>query len=402
RKQRNTYDWSQADVARALHLSVKQVEAIERDDYDSLPGATYIQGYWQSYARLLEIDISDAVNAHKHLLASHQSSIAPKPNHQQIRGNEEQSRRRVALLFCVLLSVFLGAVWFWSTPNNQIENTPGFDKIAKWFSLGQNSVQNGQSGSALSGGNTVSLLSIGSGEPDPLPTGEQNSLTESVISLPEPNFTQETVGDENDTDDVTSINSDDANPIIEISVSGQKKAANEQGTDSEASTSELSAQAPETPPVSAESNSGDELPQPEENIEVSTGGREGSGALGAQNQSNADSAESLGNALESDPELQLAAADSAAANPQTTKSVSPDHLHIQLNRETWLDVRNFKGEKLVYQTYPERELVSVRGVPPFYVFIGSAEGVEVTYRGEVFPFELNQNGSFARFTVGKE
>src|SRR4030065_2640549 len=41
------------DVAQILHLSSKQIVALEQDDYKNLPGPTYVRGYLRSYAQLL-------------------------------------------------------------------------------------------------------------------------------------------------------------------------------------------------------------------------------------------------------------------------------------------------------------------------------------------------------------
>lgn len=41
------------EVANRLHLSVTYLRAIEADDYDSLPEATFVKGYMRNYARLL-------------------------------------------------------------------------------------------------------------------------------------------------------------------------------------------------------------------------------------------------------------------------------------------------------------------------------------------------------------
>lgn len=47
---------SVADVARSLRLSVKQIEAIEADNFDKLPGKTFLRGFIRNYAKLLQID----------------------------------------------------------------------------------------------------------------------------------------------------------------------------------------------------------------------------------------------------------------------------------------------------------------------------------------------------------
>lgn len=50
------------DVALQLKLAPRQVAAIERDDFASLPGRTFVRGFVRNYARLLKLDV-DAILA---------------------------------------------------------------------------------------------------------------------------------------------------------------------------------------------------------------------------------------------------------------------------------------------------------------------------------------------------
>jgi cytoskeleton protein RodZ len=50
---------SVSDVAQALKLSPRQVEAIEADDYPRLSGPTFVRGFIRNYARLLRLDAAD-------------------------------------------------------------------------------------------------------------------------------------------------------------------------------------------------------------------------------------------------------------------------------------------------------------------------------------------------------
>jgi cytoskeleton protein RodZ len=50
------------DVALQLRLAPRQVTAIERDDFASLPGRTFVRGFVRNYARLLKLDV-DAILA---------------------------------------------------------------------------------------------------------------------------------------------------------------------------------------------------------------------------------------------------------------------------------------------------------------------------------------------------
>jgi len=53
---REAQDLSVADVARALRLGIKQVEALEANAYDKLPGRTFVRGFVRNYARLVSLD----------------------------------------------------------------------------------------------------------------------------------------------------------------------------------------------------------------------------------------------------------------------------------------------------------------------------------------------------------
>lgn len=54
---------SLADVALQLKLSVSQVEALEAEAYDRLPGAVFVRGFVRNYARLMELDAEPLVAA---------------------------------------------------------------------------------------------------------------------------------------------------------------------------------------------------------------------------------------------------------------------------------------------------------------------------------------------------
>lgn len=54
--EREAQGLSLEDVARSLKLAVRQVEAMERDEYGKLPGITFVRGFVRNYARLLQMD----------------------------------------------------------------------------------------------------------------------------------------------------------------------------------------------------------------------------------------------------------------------------------------------------------------------------------------------------------
>lgn len=67
RQAREARRLSVEDIAQALKLTPKQVVAIERDEFDLLPGKTFARGFVKNYARLLQVDpapLLTAVDAH--------------------------------------------------------------------------------------------------------------------------------------------------------------------------------------------------------------------------------------------------------------------------------------------------------------------------------------------------
>lgn len=72
RRAREAAGLSVLDVAQRTKFSVRQVEALEADNYALLPGATIVRGFVRSYARLLRLDVAS-------LLATLDSVVPVEP-----------------------------------------------------------------------------------------------------------------------------------------------------------------------------------------------------------------------------------------------------------------------------------------------------------------------------------
>jgi cytoskeleton protein RodZ len=66
---------SLGDIARQLKLSVRQIEALERDDYAMFSGMVFVRGFLRNYAKLLQLD-PDALLAQ---LSGSSQAAAPAP-----------------------------------------------------------------------------------------------------------------------------------------------------------------------------------------------------------------------------------------------------------------------------------------------------------------------------------
>ncbi|MDC8445575.1 MAG: DUF4115 domain-containing protein [Nitrosomonas sp.] len=61
RQAREARKMSIEEVSRQLRISVQQVEAIEKEDFDALPGRTFVRGFVRNYASLMQLDANAAV-----------------------------------------------------------------------------------------------------------------------------------------------------------------------------------------------------------------------------------------------------------------------------------------------------------------------------------------------------
>lgn len=98
------------DVAQILHLSAKQIVALEKDDYKNLPGATYIRGYLRNYAQLLGLSPEKVLESYNNLAIS-SKPIFPRmsmPTPQMTSAN-----RLVKVATMVLVIIVLGLVYLW-------------------------------------------------------------------------------------------------------------------------------------------------------------------------------------------------------------------------------------------------------------------------------------------------
>lgn len=77
------------DVARALQLSARHIAAIERDDYEQLPAATYVRGYLRAYAQLVGLAPERVLETFNQLpIANRRQGLVPPAPATQITSND--------------------------------------------------------------------------------------------------------------------------------------------------------------------------------------------------------------------------------------------------------------------------------------------------------------------------
>lgn len=71
RQAREQREWSQAEVAQKLNLTVSSLNNLETGAFDKLPGHTFARGYIRAYAKLMGMDQAPLVQAFDNITGTH-------------------------------------------------------------------------------------------------------------------------------------------------------------------------------------------------------------------------------------------------------------------------------------------------------------------------------------------
>ncbi len=108
---------SVADVAAKLRIAPRQIEALEADDYDRLPGHTIARGFVRNYARFLQLDPEIVLKAfEKQTTNTVASRITLRDQNVQFSESGMGHRNRPLLrltLGILVLTALAYAAWRW-------------------------------------------------------------------------------------------------------------------------------------------------------------------------------------------------------------------------------------------------------------------------------------------------
>ena len=111
---------SLGDVASRLRMGVKQVRALEQDDYAALPTGTFLRGFVRNFAKEVGVEPERALGllAETHqAAASISASAVVMPSQQNInvavRGGEFATPRARAFIAVAIMALLLTVGWWW-------------------------------------------------------------------------------------------------------------------------------------------------------------------------------------------------------------------------------------------------------------------------------------------------
>ena len=111
---------SLGDVASRLRMGLKQVRALEQDDYSALPKGTFLRGFVRNFAKEVGVKPEQALEL---LEKTHHAAVAIKasavvmPSQQNIKvptpGGEAAKPRSRGLIAFAFVLILLVVVWWW-------------------------------------------------------------------------------------------------------------------------------------------------------------------------------------------------------------------------------------------------------------------------------------------------
>lgn len=131
------------EVSRQLRLSVPQIEAIEKEDFERIPGRTFLRGFIRNYAHLVQLDpapLLQMLPASTRVVSTYERT--PFKNKQiSFSSNREAPGNHSLIIAVILLVIVLGAYFLFenggwnknsdsNTTSEETKNEPATTSVA--------------------------------------------------------------------------------------------------------------------------------------------------------------------------------------------------------------------------------------------------------------------------------
>lgn len=143
RKARAARNMSIEDVSRQLRLSVQQIEAIEKEDFEKIPGRTFLRGFIRNYANLVQLDpvpLLQLLPKSTQVISTYERT--PFTNKQiSFSTNRENPGNHSLTIVIILFVIILGAYFIFGDVSWNKNSETGFSSEEAKFESGTTSVE---------------------------------------------------------------------------------------------------------------------------------------------------------------------------------------------------------------------------------------------------------------------
>ena len=324
KKHREELGLSHNRVADALHMTAHYVKALETDQYDKLPGKTFVKGYFRAYAKLLDVDVEEVMTCYERYVSALEESEETEAKVIRAKKAYDQNMRWMICAALIIVMV-IGVSWWYSshkTSSATMAASPPAN-VARAETAASPVAPRVTAQSQAEQANAAMTL---------IATLDQADLVERAATAPE--------GDSED--------SLDAAGVVAAS------AAQAAGTDLAVAMTENDIEAPVSAPDAIEASpvtvAADAMAE-----DVTTPGLTPAG-------------------LPDDTIVELA--DSRQVN---LESEGNDLLQVHFSGASWIEVDNGENTRLYNDMLSNGDDLTIRGMAPFNVLVGDANMVDITF-----------------------
>ena len=324
KKHREELGLSHNRVADALHMTAHYVKALETDQYDKLPGKTFVKGYFRAYAKLLDVDVEEVMTCYERYVSALEESEETEAKVIRAKKAYDQNMRWMICAALIIVMV-IGVSWWYSSHKSSSATMAASPpaNVARAETAASPVAPRVTAQSQAEQANASMTL---------IATLDQADLVESAATAPE--------GDSED--------SLDAAGVVAAS------AAQAAGTDLAVAMTENDIEAPVSAPDAIEASpvtvAADAMAE-----DVTTPGLTPAG-------------------LPDDTIVELA--DSRQVN---LESEGNDLLQVHFSGASWIEVDNGENTRLYNDMLSNGDDLTIRGMAPFNVLVGDANMVDMTF-----------------------
>jgi len=324
KKHREELGLSHNRVADALHMTAHYVKALETDQYDKLPGKTFVKGYFRAYAKLLDVDVEEVMTCYERYVSALEESEETEAKVIRAKKAYDQNMRWMICAALIIVMV-IGVSWWYSSHKSSSATMAASPpaNVARAETAASPVAPRVTAQSQAEQANAAMTL---------IATLDQADLVERAATAPE--------GDSED--------SLDAAGVVAAS------AAQAAGTDLAVAMTENDLEAPLSAPDAMEASpvtvAADAMAE-----DVTTPGLTPAG-------------------LPDDTIVELA--DSRQVN---LESEGNDLLQVHFSGASWIEVDNGENTRLYNDMLSNGDDLTIRGMAPFNVLVGDANMVDMTF-----------------------
>ena len=134
RRARVRKNMSIEDVSRQLRLSIQQIEAIENEDFEKLPGKTFLRGFIRNYANLVQLNpmqLLQLLPESTRIISTYERT--PFRNKQLSFSSSRENSGNNPLVIAIILAVMVLGIYFIFENNgwNKDSNTNSVSSVAQ-------------------------------------------------------------------------------------------------------------------------------------------------------------------------------------------------------------------------------------------------------------------------------